>query len=68
MDKEFEWSTYTQYISSFGLDLANDLLGMGSNNAAHEANVAMMDCSSPDISWGTGHDHFGGGCGGFDAW
>jgi len=63
---DMEWSTYTDYISRFGLDLANDLMGMGTN-AAHESNGAMMDCSSPDVSWGTGHDHFGGGCGGFDA-
>lgn len=64
---DMEWSTYTDYLGRFGLELANDLLGMGSNNAAHEANMAMTDCGSPDVSWGSGFDHFGGGCGGFDA-
>jgi hypothetical protein len=60
---EFEWSTYTDYISRFGLDLANDLVGMSTHNTAHEQNISDMDCSSPDISWGTGFNHFGGdGC------
>lgn len=63
---DMEWSTYTDYISRFGLDLANDLLGM-STNSAHEHSTSTTDCSSPDVSWGSGFDHFGGGCGGFDA-
>ena len=67
MDKEQEWSTYNEYISRFGLDLANDLLGMTAANAAHEYNVEKMDASSPDISWGSGFDHFGNGSGGCDA-
>lgn len=56
---EFEWSTYTDYISRFGLDLANDLLGMDSSKSAQQFNQEL-DCSSPDVSWGTGHNHFGG--------
>lgn len=55
---DMEWSTYTDYISRFGLDLANDLLGMTMSNPAHE-HTSNTDCSSPDVSWGTGHDHFG---------
>lgn len=68
MDNEHQWSTFTQYIADFGYDKAMNLLGLDTHeqHQQHQQHqIQHVDCSSPDVAWGTGFNHCGGGGDGF---